>query len=108
MIPKILRIELYKNFGTAFGFKIPIFLIIFFSIIIIFLIVFLVKKYIGKKIPVWSFLFLILGAISNIYDRIFYGFVIDFFNFLDISFFNIADIMIIIGLIGIFSYWVKD
>ncbi|NQV00316.1 MAG: signal peptidase II, partial [Parcubacteria group bacterium] len=93
LIPKILSLEFYKNYGAAFGLKIPIFLIVAFSIIIISVILFLAKKK-RKKTPEWVFLFLILGSLSNIFDRIYYGYVIDTFNFLNFSFFNIADGMI--------------
>ena len=41
------------------------------------------------------------GIASNIYDRIFYGFVIDFIDFRVWPVFNIADIFITIGAAGI-------
>ncbi|MEA3272660.1 MAG: signal peptidase II [Patescibacteria group bacterium] len=108
LIPKILSLELYKNYGAAFGLKIPVFLIVIFSIAILVLIVIFIKKDIRKKIPHWVLLFLVLGAVSNIFDRIHYGYVVDTFNFLNISFFNLADGMIIVGLLLIFYYYRKN
>jgi signal peptidase II len=40
---------------------------------------------------------LILGAISNIYDRLNYGAVIDYFSFANLSIFNLADCLIVIS-----------
>lgn len=108
LIPKILSLEFYRNYGAAFGFKIPIFLIVLSSFVILFLIIIFIKKESRKKIPCWILLFLILGTASNLFDRIFYGYVIDVFNFLNFSFFNIADGMIIVGLIGVFWWWRKN
>lgn len=45
---------------------------------------------------------IILGAISNLADRIKYGFVIDYFDLKYFTVFNVADIMIVFGIISIF------
>lgn len=108
LIPKILSLEFYKNYGAAFGLKIPVFIIVISSITILFLIIFFAKEDFRKKIPKWVLLFLVLGAASNIFDRIYYGYVIDTFNFLNFSFFNLADGMIIVGLVLIFYYYRKN
>lgn len=49
-----------------------------------------------KKFLAYSFI--ILGGASNIFDRLAYGYVIDYFNFFNYSFFNIADGMLIMGI----------
>jgi len=48
-----------------------------------------------------SFSLIILGGLSNFFDRIYFGYVIDCFRvfILPISLFNIADLMIISGII---------
>jgi len=43
---------------------------------------------------------IILGAISNLYDRLNYGFVIDYFDLKYFTIFNIADAMIFFGVLG--------
>ena len=46
-------------------------------------------------------LFMIAGAVSNVYDRLQHGFVIDYLNFYFLPVFNIADVMVGIGVIMI-------
>jgi len=48
-----------------------------------------------------GFLLVILGGVSNLFDRLYYGYVIDFVKIfiLPISIFNLADVLIILGII---------
>lgn len=76
-------------------------LLIFFSLIILGgLFLFVVKRK-QKSNPLLTFalMLIIFGGLSNLSDRIIFGYVIDFIwvFFLPISFFNIADTMITIG-----------
>jgi len=48
--------------------------------------------------------FVILGALSNLMDRFAYGYVIDYVHFFGLSIFNLADAMIIFGVIP-FALW---
>lgn len=45
--------------------------------------------------------FIILGATSNLFDRLKYGFVIDYFDLKYFSVFNLADAMICLGVFGL-------
>lgn len=45
-----------------------------------------------------SYGFIILGGLSNLFDRFYYGYTIDYVNVLDFSFFNLADGMLIMGI----------
>lgn len=56
------------------------------------------------------FLFaVILGAISNFYDRMKYGFVVDYLSLKWFSIFNLADAMIVCSIaIYLFLYYKKD
>lgn len=93
-----------KNKGIAFGISIPenlnfIFYIILF-IIIIFLTHWLIKSWLAKKrLEVIALLLIIVGAASNIIDRIKYGAVIDFIDLKFWPVFNIGDMMIVSGVI---------
>ncbi|MFA6250978.1 MAG: signal peptidase II [Candidatus Shapirobacteria bacterium] len=98
------RIVLAKNQGIAFS--LPIFgrwLSIVIFLIIIFLIYVFVSK-IKKTAYFETVLYsaIILGAASNLYDRLKFGYVIDYFSLKYYSVFNIADALIMFGLLGLF------
>jgi len=101
VIPGIFHITLVLNNGTAFGlFKGMNAFFILVSVTVIACII----LYVWKNRPlgfVWSLIFgLILGGASgNLFDRIKFGRVIDFFDFRIWPVFNIADSCITIGMI---------
>ncbi|MBU1778489.1 signal peptidase II, partial [Patescibacteria group bacterium] len=47
--------------------------------------------------------FIIFGAISNLTDRLEYGYVIDYFSLKYFTIFNLADVMIVIGVFCLFK-----
>ena len=51
---------------------------------------------------------LLAGAVGNLIDRAFRGFVVDMFNvlFMDFAVFNVADICIVVGGFAAFAYYV--
>ena len=80
-----------------------------FFIIMTIIVVFLIAYYLLKNKVYWvekySLLLIISGAVGNLIDRIMYGYVIDFLDFIifgyDFPVFNIADSFITIGAIGL-------
>ncbi|KGM96659.1 signal peptidase II [Clostridium botulinum] len=114
------EIELIKDFfsfrylenrGAAFGiFQEKIFLLVLFTLIAILAIIYYVIKYKPKcKFIKIGFACIIAGALGNLYDRIFYKFVVDFIlvHYKDVYYyptFNIADILVVVGtiMLGIF------
>lgn len=69
-------------------------------IILIFigLIFLVVKNYQQQRYStVLSLSLIFIGGFSNFWDRLLYGFVIDYFNFLNLWTFNLSDIMILSG-----------
>jgi signal peptidase II len=91
---------LIKNRKIFFNF----FSLNFFWLVLIFLILFYLffklKESYFKKDPSFFIYFLIfLGASSNLLDRIKYGFVIDYINLGPLFIFNLADLMILIGVL---------
>ena len=81
------------------------FLIIFLTLLVIYCCLLFIKK---EDVINASCMFLIaLGAISNLVDRIIYGFVIDYLDVKYFSVLNLADIMITTGvfLFIIFSFY---
>lgn len=57
-----------------------------------------------KRLFATALSFVILGALSNLMDRFAYGYVIDYFHFFNLSVFNLADSMIIFGVLP-FALW---
>jgi len=102
IIPNILNFTYTQNNGIAFGMGMNRNIVIIISIILLLaFLVLLVKNInkisIGKTI---SLLLIIVGGISNIIDRIFRNYVIDFIDVSIFSFpnFNLADIYIVVGI----------
>ncbi|MEF9952499.1 MAG: signal peptidase II [Clostridium sp.] len=93
-----------ENRGAAFGmFQNNKFILIgLTSLVIIGLLVFLYKEKRLTKILKISIILIIGGAIGNLIDRVFLGYVIDYFHFyigdgFDWPVFNIADICVVVG-----------
>ena len=106
VIPYLLNFTYIRNEGIAFGINFPggkIFFIIF-PILITFYLISLLKNKEFEDNPSQIALYLIIGgAIGNILDRIFRGYVVDF---IDVHIngnhwyvFNIADSAVTIGLL---------
>jgi len=95
------------NFGVAFGLfsgVISPWILVILGLLVVTFIFYLMKST-SDNLEEWSLLIIISGAISNIIDRIFNGYVIDFiyFHYKDFFWpaFNFADIYITIGIIMI-------
>ena len=109
VIDNILNFTYVENTGAAFGMlkNGNVFLIISTVIILAAVIVYLtIKKPKAKAVKIASAL-IIGGALGNLYDRIFRGFVVDFIDirFINYPVFNIADCCVVCGAI-IFAVWV--
>lgn len=97
----LLILELHKNTGIIFGFVVNNLLFyLLFSLLSLTLFYILVDTYRQKNIFLFSCLaFIIIGAYSNLLDRLQYGGVIDFINVPFWSIFNLADIYIVLAII---------
>ena len=102
------------NYGIAFGLFsgiIPSWFFVILGIIITFL-VFIIYLKSSKYIEKYGLILIIAGAISNILDRIYNGYVIDFiylhYNQFYWPAFNFADIYISIGIFLIIFQYVRD
>jgi signal peptidase II len=98
---KVFVFDFYQNYGVAFGLKIPNFL---FYLLVILIIYFIFEKF-KQEIKAKDFYlllalsFILSGAISNLGDRIFRGYVVDYFFIYPMSYFNLADLAILTGVI---------
>lgn len=90
--------EYFANTGVAFSIPIPqLFLHIATPIFLLFLYFFIKKE---EKTTLLAYLLVLFGALSNFIDRIIFDITIDYIRIIG-SIFNIADIMILIGMIFI-------
>jgi len=108
VIDNFFTLTYVKNPGVAFGWfpdwRLPPIVMALTMIIII--------TYYSLKLPEeerltrWALALLVGGAVGNLYDRIVYGFVVDFFLFhlgsFDFPVFNVADIAIDVGVFILF------
>ncbi len=104
------KIFYQKNSGLAFSINIPSNLLLYFYILVFLILIFLtwqlLRSITSYQLPlgsarggqVTSYELLILGSVSNLIDRLKFGFIVDYFNF---GFFsnNLADLMIGAGII---------
>jgi signal peptidase II len=100
LIKGVLHLTLVHNRGAAFGIlKDQFYLFIFSSIFALILIVFSLKGHSRKGISIYtlSLSLIAAGAVGNLIDRIFLGYVIDFLDFRVWPVFNVADSAITVG-----------
>jgi signal peptidase II len=104
IIPGIFELTYLENRGAAFGmFRDKKFLLVGITSIVILAMIFYLLK--NKNLNKWVKLCLILiigGAIGNLIDRVYLGYVVDFFHFyvrdvFDFPVFNVADISVVCG-----------
>ncbi|MDD5086503.1 MAG: signal peptidase II [Candidatus Nanoarchaeia archaeon] len=109
LLKNFFHITYIRNFGAGFGiFQGKTTLFIWFAVIMIGLILFYYDRIIEKK-PLQIASALILGGtVSNLMDRIFFGFVVDYFDFRFFPVFNIGDSCITIGALILIIYLIKQ
>jgi len=90
-----------SNTNLAFSLPLPQVLIIILVFIILILLGFswVVSLLRNNLWEVFSFSLIILGALSNLLDRLFFGYVIDYINLFFWPVFNLADSMIVVGVL---------
>ena len=111
VIPGFFQLNYITNKGMAFGINLPVGISFFsgISLIIIFFLVWILWCERKNNLLMRISLALILGgAIGNLIDRILFGEVIDFFDFMVGDFhwyiFNIADSAVTVGIISMLFY----
>ncbi len=104
LVSEFFHITYVKNRGVAFGIlQNKLFLITFVGIVAVIIIGYYIFKSVKEQdwIVRIGYIFIMSGAVGNILDRIYRGYVVDFIDFRGIwSFvFNIADVWINIGVV---------
>ncbi len=105
LIAPFLELELEKNFGLAWGIGASVSRYAFIFLMGFVLVGFaykIVLDWCSRITPIAETL-VVVGGLSNVFDRLFYGFVIDFIRIniasYSLSVFNLADVYIALGLI---------
>jgi len=103
LIDKVGFIDLHFNPNVAFSWPVVDFILYPLIIIILVLLVhYWLKDWKDKKISVWPLGLIIIGAVSNLLDRLSYGGVVDFISVPFFTVFNFSDIYIFIGVVWTF------
>lgn len=107
LINNFLQLNYVKNYGVAWSmFSNKLNFIIVFSIIAIGYLFYILNQYREHVIIHFGLLMMIGGALGNIIDRIFRGFVVDYIDVVifgyDFPVFNLADSLLVCGVIIIF------
>ena len=108
-LPHILQLTYYQNTGAAFSiFEEHTWILTLISAAAsVFLIILLVKKVFPLPFGMASLALVLAGAVGNLIDRLFLGYVTDMFQTLFMNFpvFNVADICIVCGGIAFCVYF---
>lgn len=110
VIKDIFSFSYIKNTGIAFGMTLNMLLIIITNIILITVLFIILLKNKFHNFINTGIMFIIIGGTSNLIDRIFRGYVIDYINIPILAFpkFNLADIFIVLGIILLISIVFKN
>ena len=116
IIPNVFSIYSTYNTGSAFGaFSNQTLWLICLSIIFLAVIITFDKFHKEEdKLYLFSYSLIIAGAVGNLIDRVFFGYVrdfirIDFFDFTNINtVFNVADICVTVGVVLMLIYFLKS
>lgn len=98
------RIVYAENFGIAFSLPITGWL----TVVLTFIILGVLANWWKKSLFNLPFVLLFAGAIGNLIDRLFRGFVIDYLSFWSFPIFNFADICISFGVALLFWHEFKE
>lgn len=109
LIKNILHITRVHNTGAIWGIlQNNNLILIIISIIILIILAYYFKELTRSKASNFFIALIFSGAIGNLIDRIFFGFVIDFIDLRIWPVFNIADSALTIGIIGIIFLNIKN
>ncbi len=99
----ILSLALSKNHNIAFSLPLGgTYLLFLIAIILVLLLVLAIHLYRNRRSEEAFFSVMIfLGAASNFYDRLKYGYVIDYIDLKYFTVFNISDCLIVLGAAGL-------
>jgi signal peptidase II len=103
--PGIVSFAIHKNWGVAFDIPFRLEFVILVSIVIgLGLLRIAYKNRIAHPDITLATGIIVLGALGNLYDRIVYGFTVDYIILFARSAFNLSDVVIVAGVIALLLY----
>ncbi len=98
-----------KNTGIAFGIPVQLVGIILMNILLLILLLYFAKKELNlnSKLAQYLLALIFAGGISNLIDRLYHGYVIDFISIWKWPTFNFADIYITLGILLLIMFYGK-
>ncbi len=102
-----LALERHHNFGVAFNVPIPLYVVIPLTFLIIIGLVLWIRRHPHDFFAQLGASAVILGAISNLFDRIWYGYTVDYIRLIN-SIINIADLLVLAGIFLLVSRQKSD
>lgn len=107
-IPHVMDLTYYQNTGAAFSMleEHTWILTIISAVVTVVIIVVMVKKVFPSRVEMVCLSFVLAGAVGNLIDRAFFGFVTDMFQttFIRFAIFNVADACLVCGIIAFCVY----
>ncbi|MFA6106180.1 MAG: signal peptidase II [Patescibacteria group bacterium] len=103
LIKNFLSFSLSKNENIAFSIPLSgpaLEMAILILLAAILILVITKSRELGQKTA--FFILILVGGASNLYDRLSYGYVVDYFNLSFFAIFNLADAMVTFGVLGLF------
>lgn len=109
-IPRTMGIVLERNQGIAYSIFLPRTALIILTLLIIIVLISLATRAYrrGEAQAVMALSLIIVGAFSNLLDRIKYGYVVDMFVLTSWPVFNLADLMITAGAVWLVVLLIKS
>ena len=108
VIPYFLGLRYLENTGMAFSMLSgkTVFLAVITAATLIIMAYFLFVKNYGERFEHFCFILIFAGGVGNLIDRVFQGYVIDYFEFLfmDFAIFNVADVYVCVG-VGLYAIY---
>lgn len=109
VVPHLLGLRYLENTGMAFSLLSgkTVFLAVVTALALIIMAYFIFIKKAGQPFEHFCFILIFAGGIGNLIDRVFQGYVIDYFEFLfmDFAIFNVADVYVCTG-VGLYALYV--
>ncbi len=99
LIPGVLRLERYRNEGIAFSIPLARSAILIATIVVLVSVVTHILRHGRTTRGRVALALIVLGATSNFFDRVAYGYVVDYLRVGPWSLVNLADGMIVAGLV---------